>query len=60
MTFELVRCGWPNAVAVLALAAMPIVALGLPAENRATASQIEHVDDSVQRPTIGTLTMAAE
>ena len=27
MTFDLVRIGWPNTAAILALAAMPIVAL---------------------------------
>lgn len=27
MTFELVRYGWPNTAAILALVAMPIVAL---------------------------------
>ena len=35
MTFEMVRFGWPNAVAILALAVMPFVALTLPAERRA-------------------------
>lgn len=35
MTFEMVRFGWPNSVAILALAVMPFVALALPAERRA-------------------------
>lgn len=60
MTFELVRYGWPNAVAVLALAVMPLVALGLPAEQRATSGQVESVDDSEQRPMIGIASIAAD
>ena len=32
MTFHLVRIGWPNTVAVLALAVMPIVSLTDPAQ----------------------------
>ena len=27
MTFELVRCGWPNSVAIAALALLPLAAL---------------------------------
>ena len=30
MTFDLVRAGWPNAVAILALALMPVVSLAIP------------------------------
>ena len=33
MTFELVRLGWPNTVVILALAAVPFMALVLPAGN---------------------------
>ena len=35
MTFEMVRFGCPNSVAILALAVMPFAALALPAERRA-------------------------
>ena len=41
MTFDLVRIGWPNTVAILALAIMPIVALTTAAERRPMAVQIE-------------------
>ena len=41
MTFDLVRIGWPNTVAILALATMPIVALTTAAERRPVAAQIE-------------------
>ena len=41
MTFELVRIGWPNTVAILALAIMPIMALTTAAERRPVAAQIE-------------------
>ena len=41
MTFDLVRIGWPNTVAILALAIMPIVALTTAAERRPVGAQIE-------------------
>jgi hypothetical protein len=34
MTFELVRIGWPNIAAIVALAVMPIVSLAMPAQQR--------------------------
>jgi hypothetical protein len=34
MTFELVRIGWPNTAAIVALAVMPIVSLAMPAQQR--------------------------
>jgi TRAP-type uncharacterized transport system fused permease subunit len=37
MTFELVRLGWPNTAAILALAVMPVVALSS-ASNTGTAA----------------------
>jgi hypothetical protein len=41
MTFDLVRIGWPNTVAILALAIMPLMALTTAAERRPVAAQIE-------------------
>ena len=37
MTFDLVRMGWPNTAAILALAVMPIVALATSGRGRTTA-----------------------
>ena len=37
MTFDLVRIGWPNTAAILALAMMPIVALATVADRRPAA-----------------------
>jgi hypothetical protein len=37
MTFKLVRMGWPNTAAILALAIMPIVALTAEPERHRTA-----------------------
>jgi hypothetical protein len=34
MTFELMRAGWPNTAAILALAIMPIVALTVATERQ--------------------------
>jgi hypothetical protein len=44
MTFDLVRIGWPNTVAILALAIMPIVALTATAGRRPTAAQAERIE----------------
>jgi hypothetical protein len=41
MTFDLVRIGWPNTVAILALAVMPIMALTVVHERRPVAAQME-------------------
>ena len=43
MTFGLIRAGWPNAAAVLALAAMPIVAFTAEIDYRPRAEPVEHV-----------------
>jgi len=44
MTFEMVRIGWPNLAAVLALAVLPMVALatGRPAQIDAAAFETEN------------------
>jgi hypothetical protein len=39
MIFELVRAGWPNTAAILALAIMPIVTLTVAAERHPAAVQ---------------------
>ena len=41
MTFDLVRLGWPNTAALLALALMPAVALTLPAPTQRASLQVE-------------------
>ena len=38
MTFDFVRSGWPNIVAIAALAAMPLVTLSMPANLPAAQS----------------------
>jgi hypothetical protein len=49
MTFELVRLGWPNAVAILALAAVPFMSLALPA-GKPIPIQVENVDIGERGP----------
>jgi len=45
MTFDLIRLGWPNTAAILALAMMlPIGALTTAADRRAAAVQIEQIE----------------
>ena len=39
MTFELVRAGWPNTAAILALAIMPIVTLTVATERHPAVVQ---------------------
>jgi hypothetical protein len=41
MTFDLVRAGWPNTVAILALAIMPILALTAGTDRRPATAQAE-------------------
>jgi hypothetical protein len=52
MTFELVRIGWPNTAAVLALALMPVVALTVATDRRPTVIAIERAEPaaSCQQP----------
>ena len=53
MTFNLVRMGWPNIAAILALAIMPVVALTTVPEPRPAAAQLEQVE-----PAANCLTLA--
>jgi hypothetical protein len=59
MTFELVRWGWPNAAAVVALAALPFMAVLLPAPKTAPSSQVEVIQADEPHP-IGVASIAAE
>jgi len=60
MIFDMVRCGWPNTVAVLALAVMPLIAMALPAEKAGSPRQIEQVDYTPPGAENIVLSMAAE
>jgi hypothetical protein len=44
MNFDLIRVGWPNTAAILALAMMPLVALTTVADRRAPAVQAEQTE----------------
>ena len=44
MTFALIRAGLPNSIVVLALAALPIVALALPPAPHRTLTPIQSAD----------------
>ena len=48
MTFHLVRIGWPNAVAVLALAVMPIVSLTILPSRHAENARTQVVEAETQ------------
>jgi hypothetical protein len=44
MMFDLVRWGWPNTAAILALAALPFIALAMPASRAPATATIMSVD----------------
>jgi hypothetical protein len=44
MTFELVRIGWPNTAAVLALALLPFIAFTAVPEPLMQGAAVEHTD----------------
>ena len=44
MTFGLIRTGWPNTAAILALAMMPIVALATVGDRRSAAVRAEQIE----------------
>jgi hypothetical protein len=44
MTFDLVRMGWPNTAAILALAVMPVVALASATGPRPSNVQVEQIE----------------
>jgi len=43
MTFELVRIGWPNTAAILALALIPMVSLATVTKHGAETSQVRPI-----------------
>ena len=55
MTFELVRWGWPNAAAVLALAALPFMAVLLLAPKPAPPSRVEIIQVDEQPPVVASI-----
>lgn len=59
MTFDLVRMGWPNTAAILALAIMPIVALTIATDQRPAAAQAEQVEPAAVCLTIAECTVIA-
>jgi hypothetical protein len=50
MTFELVRIGWPNTAAVLALAVMPIVSLATSADPRPGTVEVRQTEPAAICP----------
>lgn len=50
MTFDLVRWGWPNTAAVLALAAVPFMSMLLPAAAPTLPTQVEIIQTDEQPP----------
>ena len=44
MTFDLVRIGWPNTAAILALAVMPIVALASATGPRPYETHVQQIE----------------
>jgi hypothetical protein len=41
MTFDIIRSGWPNIVAIVALAMMPLISLSMPANLPQAQSIVE-------------------
>jgi len=58
MTFELVRFHWPNVVAILALAAMPALALATLARPHTPAIEAFAIEDATNRPLPAEMTVA--
>ena len=58
MTFELVRIGWPNTAAVLALAVLPIVSLTTSAERRPEAVEVRQIEPAAICPLPARVTVA--
>ena len=58
MTFELVRYGWPNAMVILTLAAIPFVSLGLSSEQGATPEQVHIMHSDHGTMTVGNASLA--
>jgi hypothetical protein len=50
MTFELVRLGWPNTAAILALAAMPAIAISSASSGGIEAARVRPVETAAFCP----------
>ena len=50
MTFDLIRFGWPNTAAILALAVMPVVALSSASNGGIEAARIRPVETAAFCP----------
>jgi hypothetical protein len=50
MTFDLIRFGWPNTAAILALAVMPVVALSSASNGGIEAARIRPVQTAAFCP----------
>lgn len=59
MTFEMVRFGWPNTAAILALAVMPIVALTTVADRRPPSAQVQQIEPVAVCPTLAECSVSA-
>jgi hypothetical protein len=59
MTFELVRIGWPNTAAILALALMPVLALTAATDRRPNVIASERIEASICQPSAGCIEIAA-
>jgi hypothetical protein len=46
-SFDLVRAGWPNVMAVVALAAMPLMALAMPPAPAPAAAVVQDIETPV-------------
>jgi hypothetical protein len=61
MTFELVRLGWPNTAAILALAVMPVVALSSASNSSTGAARVRPAETAAFCPAVtdGLMALAA-
>ena len=59
MRFDLVRMGWPNTAAILALAIMPIMALTIATDQQPPAVQAEQAEPAAVCLTMAECTVIA-
>ena len=59
MTFDLIRAGWPNTAAILALAMMPVVALATGGDSRPAAVRAEQIEHAAICLTLAECTAVA-
>jgi hypothetical protein len=60
MSFDLTRLGWPNTVAVLALALVPFLALTVPAVQPPLVLQVEQAEPVAQTAMLQAPAISAE